>query len=139
MGLVRVINQNVHPFTQEFRGEKISLAAKGKGKNFIDMEHDDAILFVGQFSPVKMDYDNKPLPESYKMLDIVPLDGQPEEMEEKFICQQCRQEFSSQEELDAHITESHLDLLADEDERDKRRKGGRPRKGSYDGSSVPAT
>ena len=127
--LVRVENQNSHPFKQEFKGEMLSFAAKGKGKNFIDMEQDDAVQFVGMFFPPRYDGGGQPLPESFKMLDIKPYPGPQayeEKREEVFACQACREEFKSKVELDAHIDANHLDQLADEKERETRQKRQRP-------------
>jgi hypothetical protein len=137
----RVVNYNVHPFTQEYKGEMISLAAKGKGKNFIDLEQDDAIQFVGQMSPMKFDVDGNPTPEGFKMLEIEQIpDGVGPETEKetvvhRYVCQKCRFVAETQEALDAHVDAEHLSDLADEDEREKRvaaiakRGRGRPPKG----------
>lgn len=139
MGLFRVVNDNVHPFQQEYKGKMIKLSAKGNGKNFVDMEYDDAIAFMGAFSPIRLDFDGQPTPESYKMLSMVPLnDGAEQEKEERFICQSCRHEAGSQEELDAHIEANHMQDLADKEEAEKAfKRRGKRRGGSSDGEVQP--
>lgn len=135
MAMVRVVNENIYPFSQSFKGQMISLGAKDDGKNYIDMERDDAIQFLGQYSPMEVDVDGNPHPRGKKMLRITAVPGVKQTKAEpeldKFVCNSCRFEARSQNELDAHIDEKHLDEIADEDEREKRlerRRGGSQRK-----------
>lgn len=48
MAIVKVWNDNVHEFKQEFKGEKFVIPAK----QFIEMEYEEAIDFKGSFSPM---------------------------------------------------------------------------------------
>ena len=47
---VKVFNDNVHPYTEKFRGKEITIGAK----QFIEMDEDEAEYFKGTFTfPVK--------------------------------------------------------------------------------------
>lgn len=62
----KVWNRNVHPFKQEFRGEKIEIPAGG----YIEMDYFDACQFRSlYFEPVK-DGGGQQLPTSYKMIEV---------------------------------------------------------------------
>ena len=66
MGLVKVWNNNVHPFTQDFKSQKISIPPQA----YIEMDYEEAVEFKGKFSPIITDGDGNPLPESYKMIKV---------------------------------------------------------------------
>lgn len=70
MTLARVYNDNVHPHTEVFKEKTISIAAK----SFIEMDYDDAIEFKSAFTPIKTDGEKNPLPTSFKMIRVVPVD-----------------------------------------------------------------
>lgn len=68
--LVKVYNDNVHPYQEKFRDELIKIPAG----EFIEMDADEAHYLLSQFSyPVK-DGQNVPDPKFFKMLRIVALD-----------------------------------------------------------------
>lgn len=119
--LVRVWNDNVHPFKQRFRDKEISIGAK----KFIEMEETEAHEFKSAYSPMEKDGDGQPRPESYKMIRIERTDRtahKPVANPSEFLCQACGHRSANKKELDAHIDENHLDQLVDKDEADKRRK-----------------
>jgi hypothetical protein len=66
---VQVVNDNTYPYTEEFKGQKITIEPKGH----VEMERDDAVLFLGTFSPISYDVDGNPHPKSYKKLKIVEI------------------------------------------------------------------
>ena len=66
MGLVKVWNNNVHPFTQEFKSNKITIPPQA----YIEMDYEEAVEFKGKFSPIITDGDGNPLPESFKMIKV---------------------------------------------------------------------
>ena len=66
MALVKVWNNNVHPFTQEFKSRSITIPPQ----EYIEMDYEEAVEFKGKFSPIITDGDGNPLPESYKMLKV---------------------------------------------------------------------
>jgi hypothetical protein len=65
MQKVRVFNDNVHPFTQKFQGEVITIPPKG----FIEMDFHEANTFVHKPSPMKKTGTGD-CPTGYKMLRI---------------------------------------------------------------------
>lgn len=66
MSLVRVWNDNVYPFSQEYKGKKISIEP---GK-YVMMEPDEAVEFRGMYSPIIKDKDGNPHPRGYKMIRV---------------------------------------------------------------------
>jgi hypothetical protein len=66
---VQVVNDNVHPYSEEFKGQKITIEPKGH----IEMERDDAVLFLGTFNSIIRTVDGNPDPISYKKLKIVEI------------------------------------------------------------------
>jgi hypothetical protein len=117
MSFCKVVNDNVHPFRQEFKEQMISIPAGGS----ISMDRDDAVIFLGSFFPPKKDGNDQPDPKFFKKLRIVDLVGTPSDIvEESFVCQKCRHKASSKEELDQHIDEMHLEDLADTEFKEQR-------------------
>jgi hypothetical protein len=128
---VKVVNDNIHPFRQEFKEEMIVIPAGGS----ITMDRDDAVQFIGSFFPPRKDGNDQPDPRFFKKLRMAEMSGSyAEQAPEKFVCQKCMFVAKSQVELDAHIDEMHLDDMADSDFKEKRieeiqRRGpGRPPK-----------
>lgn len=122
MGMVRVVNENVHPFKQEFKEQMISLAAKGEGKNWIDMDRDDAVHFLGMYYPMKKDANDQPDPRFFKKLFIQEIPGAERTVApETHTCQKCCHVASTKEDLDAHIEANHLEDLADADFKEKKK------------------
>lgn len=116
---VRVYNDNVYPHKERFKGDIIEIAPK----KFITMDFFDAVEFLGQYTPIKVDGGGAALPESYKMLRIVkPEEFKIEDKKTEIKCQACGKVFENNDELDAHVNENHLEQLVDEDEIKKRSK-----------------
>lgn len=115
---VRVYNDNVHPYYEKFKGEDVSIPARG----FVEMDFFEAVEFRGTYSPIQVDGGGAAKPESFKMLRIV----QPQEfvVEDKKEpqCHSCGKFFENLEILDAHISELHIDQILDKDEKEKRLK-----------------
>lgn len=128
---VKVRNLNEYPYKEDFRDQKIHIEAGG----YIEMEDDEAILFLGQFSPIKVDGDGKALPVSYKKLKIEYPGNLPYESKETkdHTCVGCGFEAQSTKELQTHIFASHADQMHDEEAKEQltadiKRKPGRPAK-----------
>lgn len=119
---VKVWNDNEYPFSDEFKGDKITIPPK----KFIEMEYYDAHEFRGKYSPIKVDGDGQHMPQSYKMIRIEKI-GSPEVTQLGVTCQACGKVYESQGVLDAHIDEQHLESMADPEVAQKRLRG-RPRK-----------
>lgn len=112
---VRVWNDNIHPYYEEFRDQKIKIPAK----SFIMMEAGEAHLFRGSFAPIKVDADGNPIPEGYKMIRIEEnSSATPDTVKEtpKNVCQACKYEASSEKDLSEHIESSHKhEMVVDEE------------------------
>lgn len=116
---VRVWNDNTYTFTQKFRDAEIVIPAK----KFVEMDWDDAQLFLGMyFSPV-LDGMGQQDPKSYKMLRI---EGEPPHLRnktqiDKIVCAACGDQFASDKDLISHVDRHHLEALADKDLAQKRK------------------
>jgi hypothetical protein len=106
---VKVYNDNVHPYTEDFRGKKISIPPKA----YIEMEYDDAVTFQSSFSPIIRDADGNDMPEGYKMIRI---DEPPVKFEAKanpLLCVACRYLAHSEKDLKEHSTAHSADTVTD--------------------------
>lgn len=134
--LVKVVNDNVHPYTEKYRGQVIHIPAKGS----ITMDLNEASHFLGTNpGTAQVDANGIPKPESYKMLRIEKDISSKPETTKKFVCMADGREFHSQKELDAYIAANHTDAMIDEDAKEKitgKAKRGRPRKGVAGDTSV---
>jgi hypothetical protein len=119
MPICKVVNDNIHPFKQDYKEMHISIPAKGS----IEMDKDEAVQFLGTFFPPKMDGDNRPDPKYFKKLHIEDIKDGVEAVSEpeKFVCQKCKHVSDSSIALSQHIDEMHMDDLADEDFKEKKR------------------
>jgi hypothetical protein len=132
--MVRVYNKNVHPYKEKWRGTEYNIAPGG----FVEMDFYDAHNFLGTKQPnIEVDGNGIPRPTSYKMLEIVKMDGTDKLPEIKhYICQACNKEFGTKAALDNHAEEMHLDQMTDEDAvKAIIKKRGRPKKGAMSDAS----
>lgn len=84
---------------EKFRDEMIEI----KAGEYVLMDYEDAVLFRGQYFPMKFDGMNQQIPESMKMIKLMPDEaGAVPEVKMKFVCQRDGKEFPSQAELDAY-------------------------------------
>ena len=104
MGLARVYNDNVHPHTEVFKEKTISIAPK----SYVEMDYDDAIEFKCQFTPIKTDGEKNPLPSSFKMIRVVPVEAV--ETHVPLVCHATGKVASSPAEL-ALMNAEHIGLL----------------------------
>lgn len=113
MAMVKVRNMNSHPFEQRHKnGTTYRLAPKGAPGDMVEMDEEDAVVFLGQFKPFKMDNKGNHDPAHYKMLKIErPSGAESAERETKPVCQVCRLQTSSWLELEAHQRLVHSDQL----------------------------
>lgn len=106
MPMVKVWNDNVHPYTEEFTGQKIVIPAK----KFVMMEKGEANLFRGTFSSPQRDGDGQQLPTSYKMIRLEEVTGEKEELKTTAglnRCNLCGYESSDQTDLLEHAKSQH--------------------------------
>jgi hypothetical protein len=66
MARVKVWNDNVHPHTEMFKGEKIHI----EPKQYVEMDYEEAVEFKGQFTGMKMRGDGTDCPTGFKMIRI---------------------------------------------------------------------
>lgn len=111
MKKVKVWNDNIHPFEQNFKGEKIRIEAN----SFIEMHWDDAVSFRSKPFPMKFNGMNQQDPTSFKMIRI---EGTPVIAEEKVVAYRCQKDGSlhpSKEALEAYIAALDESAFADEE------------------------
>lgn len=123
--MVKVWNDNKYPYTENFRGNKVTIEAGG----FVEMDYDQAVLFLGTFVPIVKGKNGLQDPRSYKMLRIDQEDrknyvlnnslGEKEDTEKVFVCHACSKEFRTKKGLEKHIKDKHLNEMADDDARDE--------------------
>jgi len=95
---VKVFNDNVHDFKQNFRGEAIYIPAKG----FVEMDQDDAHTFQSQYYPPEVDAGGAQKPESFKMLRVEG--GNTTPTLDPWTCQACGYKGISKKDLSDHVS-----------------------------------
>jgi hypothetical protein len=124
MAKAKVYNKHSHGLThrEKFKEQMIVIEAG----EYIEMDYEEAVEFKSQYFPMKLGPDEVQLPESYKMIQIVPIDDPTAIKAEAFKCQLTGKSFGSAAELDKHL-EQFKALIAPIDEEGekevKRRKG----------------
>lgn len=124
---MKVWNDNVHPYKETFKDEKIEIPAK----SYILMEEDDAYQFKGTFSAPVLNVDGVHLPEGFKMIRLEKHDGDaadtaPKEAGHK--CLACGYKGSSPEDVAEHAKANHAEsLVVDEQAEAEIKKRGRPK------------
>lgn len=114
MPKVKVWNKNVHPYTEEFQGEKISIPAN----EFIMMEQEKAELFRGTFNGVLKNGDGGPDPRGFKMIRIeyasssLPVEAERDENK----CIACNYKATGKADLSEHTKAMHAHQVAPVDE-----------------------
>lgn len=107
MAVVKIRNLNKYPFTQKYQGKDVSIGAG----EYIEMDEEEASVFVGMFFPFKRDNKGQDDPRYFKMLRIerdsaaVSVD----KFANKFMCTACKEQTSSWVELEAHMRLMHSD------------------------------
>tara|TARA_R110000796_G_scaffold187266_1_gene304166 strand:- start:595 stop:999 length:405 start_codon:yes stop_codon:yes gene_type:complete len=116
--LVKVWNDNVHPFTQNYHDVLYKIPAK----KYIEIDEEEADSLLKAFSQIKVDYDGNAKPESYKMLRIDEDDRakirsirENKAKSGSYICQACGYVAGNKWELNGHIMELHKQSFEDSD------------------------
>lgn len=104
---VKVWNDNVHEFKSRFKGDDITIPAKG----FVEMEYYDAHEFRGQYHPIFRDASGLQAPESFKIIRIEKIDAEPvlTLSATPFSCMKCSKSYESSPVLEAHIKTAHAE------------------------------
>jgi hypothetical protein len=114
MTQVRVWNDNVIDHEERFKGLVIKIPSKG----FIEMDHEEANLFRGQFYPPKFDKSGLQTIESMKCIRVeTDLVHKQKPEAERHICMKCGHEAASAAGLKSHIRHKHVDAMIDDDAR----------------------
>lgn len=133
--LVRVFNDNVHPYTERYRGKTIHIEPKG----YVEMDMNEAAHFLGTNpGTAQVDASGIPKPESFKMLRIEkPGDAKYEApASKKWICHRDGREFPTQAALEKHVLENYMDDLDDEGREKLTKKTAKAKKGVKHDSSA---
>ena len=110
MSQVKVWNDNTYKYEENFKGDYVSIPPK----EFIIMEHDQAIDFKGTMNNVIRNADGVCEPRGYKMirLEKIPEGAHPSK-KNLFRCEADGKMFDSSEELDSYIKNNHTEKLSD--------------------------
>jgi hypothetical protein len=119
---VKVWNDNFHPYEEKFQGTFIRI----EPHKCIEMDYDQAVLFLGTFIGFKRKKDGTQDPKSFKKLRIDAEDKKEvilarshsmdsEDKEKVFLCHVCRKEFLTKKGLEKHIKDKHLSEMADKE------------------------
>lgn len=116
---VRVWNDNVHPFKQTIDEIEYVIPA---GK-FVEMDEAEADKLLKAYSPILVDYDGRPRPESYKKLRLDTEDLKRNAVRKEarnksgsYICQACGYVASNKWELNGHVMDEHKHQFDDNEE-----------------------
>lgn len=125
MAKAKVYNKHSHGLThtEKFKDRTIVI----KAGDFVEMDYEEAVEFKSQYFPMKFGPDEVQLPESFKMIEIVPIADPVAERDgkESFVCQLTGKKFGSASELEQHLKQFR-DLIVTDEEGEKevqRRKG----------------
>lgn len=108
---------NMHPegltHREKFRDEMIVI----KAGEFTLMDYEDAVLFRGQFFPMKMNAMNQQDPSTFKCIKIEPevANAKPE-LTKTYVCHVDGKEFTSKAELEAYVEAKYGQLEPFSDE-----------------------
>lgn len=103
--MVKVYNDNVHPYSEKFKDQKLEIPPH----EFIEMEYEEAVQFLGTYSPIKVDADENPIPQCYKMLRIVKPVIKATPGVANFNCQKCGYKGANNKDLGEHLDATHAD------------------------------
>ncbi len=94
--------------TEMFKGDKIVIPPG----QFIEMDYEDAVLFKGQYFPMKKKPTGEDDPASWKMIKLEPIGSEaPMTAKAEFICQKDGLKFPTQASLDFHIKQNYADEI----------------------------
>jgi len=125
MTMIKVQNNNEYDYNEKYKGQMISI----KAHSFVEMDYEEAVIFLGKAVPIIRLKNGLQDPKSYKMLLISDEDkararcvmgGEKSSDQEKvFVCQACMKEFRTKNGLLKHIKDKHQSQMVDDDARDE--------------------
>jgi hypothetical protein len=112
MAQVRVWNDNVHPYEEIFKGDKLLIGSK----DFIEMDENEAVQFKGTFKPPVLNVDGVHLPEGFKMIRVEKIQDHPSvvKADDSLQCNACKYKASSKADFDEHSKTHAEHVLVDE-------------------------
>jgi hypothetical protein len=111
MGLVRVWNDNVHPYEEVFKGDKIFIPSK----QFIEMDENEAIQFKGTFKSPVLNVDGVHMPEGFKMIRVEKILNDSSAIKvDELQCVACKYKAESKADLAEHLKTHSDQILIDE-------------------------
>lgn len=112
MGMVRVWNDNVYPYEETFKDQKIHI----KPRTFIEMDEFEAIQFRGTYKSPVLNVDGVHLPEGFKMIRLEKVSADsPQVKVDDHQCTACKYKGSSKVDLDEHLKVHKEQALVDEE------------------------
>ncbi len=103
----QVWNDNTYPHEELFKEKLIKIAPK----SFVEFDAlEDANEFKGQFTSLRTDGEKNPLPQFFKMIRIVPIDGNEPSAAAPLICHATGKVAANEAEL-AKMNLEHADKL----------------------------
>ncbi len=103
----QVWNDNTYPHKEVFKEKVIEIAPK----SFVEFDAvEDAVEFRGQITPLRTDGEKNPLPQFYKMIRVVPIDGSQTTSAPNLICHATGRVAANEAEL-AKMNLEHFDKL----------------------------
>jgi hypothetical protein len=124
---VRVWNDNVHPYSENFQGQKIHIDSK----SFIVMDQEKAEQFRCTYNGVKRDKHDQPDPRYFKMIRIEYGEVKATEIKrDENQCLACKYKASGKADLDEHVKANHEAQITKDDEAEAEIKKRGPRKKS---------
>lgn len=132
MASVKVWNDNRFPYREKFKGKEVTIPAHSS----VDMEDDEAVLFLGTMGRMEFGADGRQKPESYKNLRIEKNPTRLVADEPVTVkCHACGFTSDSDAVLDDHIAQNHTEQMVHNDlaaamskVEEIKRKRGRPPK-----------
>lgn len=109
MAIVKVWNDNIHPYKEKYQDREIVIPSKG----FIKMDLDEANGLISTMHGILLDADGQPDPRGFKMLRV-DMNGASETVAQKYISNIDGKEFASQSELDEHLKQFKEKTVTDE-------------------------
>lgn len=107
---VKVWNDNTADLRDTWRGQDIFIPAG----EFIEMDHGDAVLYMGEYKAPVYTADGADKAEGFKKLRKEPIpDAVEEEEQTDWACQACGFNARSKWELEGHVSDLHVDQIAD--------------------------
>jgi hypothetical protein len=109
--LVKVWNENTHPYTEKFR----NVLRVIEPKSYIEMDEDEAEYFLAKFTAPVKDAQNRPDPRFFKKLRIERSADHQKKQDNQLVCHANGQKAATAQEL-KEVLSNFTHMLADKDD-----------------------